>query len=458
MRHDLIGAALAAAVILGAPVPSGGQEPAESLQEVLRSTLETHEAVQIAGEDLEQASLRRSRYLMSLTPDLSLQAYNQKIGGTGGGEGGAEGEGGGGAGSGPVFFPEGTYYGYSFSLTQPIYTGGRALAAYRGAGDQESALQIQEKIVRRDLLVASAEAYYSVLAAMETVRIGEQAVIRAERNLDLAEKRLELGEGLVTDRLRAEVNLAERQSNLITFRRALADARDGVRRLCGRPLAEKPHMVKPLPDIEGTLDDLVSEALEGRPEREQDLYGIRAAEEDVREKKGRFLPALYAAGSYYGSGEEFDEQETGWQAGVFLQFPIYERASRFYLLKESRSALRQARLRDNGREKDISLEVSRLYNALASSQARLGTLRKQVELAEENSRLAEKRFSVGLADSLETVDAQTALLEAEVGLTAERLRFEVSKLRLARALGRELLPLLAATVAEDAPSGGREAR
>jgi outer membrane protein len=424
-----------AALTLAAFSDARGEElPAGTLGEVLASTLERHESLEILEEEALQADLRKSRFLMSVTPDLSLQAYGRRVGSTGsGGEGEEEG-------GGPVFFPEGTYYGYSFSLTQPLYTGGRALAAYRGAGDLESSVRIQGELARRDLLVAAAESYFAVLAAREVVRIGEQAVVRAERHLELARKRLDLGEGVVTDRLRAEVNLAEVESDLVGFRKALADARDRVKRLAGRPLAAVPAPVDSLPEIEGSIEDLVAEALGARLELEQDRLEVRAANEDVREKKGRFLPALYAAGSYYGSGEEVTAQETGWQAGLVLEIPIYQRAARFYHLKESRSALRQAALKSVGRAKDISLEVSRLANAMEAASVRIGTLRKQAELASENVRLAEKRFSVGLADSLETVDAQTSLLQAEVGLTAERLLFEVAKLRLAKALGRDLFP------------------
>jgi outer membrane protein TolC len=422
--------------MLTAPAAGRGEElPLGTLQEVLASTIEKSETLGILEEEALQADLRKSRYLMSITPDLSLQAYGRRVGGTGSG-GESEGE----EGGGPVFFPEGTYYGYSFNLTQPLYTGGRAMAAYRGAGDVENSVQIEGEITRRDLLVAAAEAYFAVLAAREVVRIGEQAVIRAQRHLELAQKRLDLGEGVITDRLRAEVNLAEVESDLVGFRKALADARARVKRLAGRPLAAVPAKVEFLPAIEASVDDLVAEALGARLEREQDRLGIKIAEEDVREKKGRFLPALYAAGSYYGSGEEISDQEEGWQAGIVLEIPIYQRAARFYHLKESRSALRQALLKSDGRAKDITLEVNRLANAMEAASVRIVTLRKQAELARENVRLAEKRFSVGLADSLETVDAQTSLLGAEVGLTAERLQFEVAKLRLVKALGRDPFP------------------
>jgi outer membrane protein TolC len=427
-------AAVAAALTLTALPNARGQDlTVGTLPEVLASTVERHESLAILEEEALQADLRKSRFLMSITPDLSLRAYGRRVGST---ESGGEEEDGGG----PGFSPAGTYYGYSFSLTQPLYTGGRALAAYRGAGDLENSVKIEGEITRRDLLVAAAEAYFAVLAAREVVRIGEQGVVRAERHLELAQKRLDLGEGVVTDRLRAEVNLAEVESDLVGFRKALADARARVRRLAGRPLAAVPAIVDSLPEIEGSIEDLVAEALGARLELEQDRLGVRAAKEDVREKKGRFLPAIYAAGAYYGSGEEVSDQETGWEAGVVLEIPIYQRAARFYHLKESRSALRQARLRGDGRAKDITLEVSRLANAMEAASVRIGTLRKQAELARENVRLAEKRFSVGLADSLETVDAQTSLLGAEVGLTAERFLFEVAKLRLAKALGRDPFP------------------
>lgn len=421
------------------PSVSRTQElPASNLEEVLRSTLRRNEALKISAEDVNQAQLRKKRFLMSMTPDLSFQAYNRKVGGTGsaGGESSEGGEGGGGGG--PLFFPEGTYYGYNFSLTQPLYTGGRALAAYRGAGEVEGSRRIGKELTRRDLLVAATEAYYAVLAAMEAVRIGEQAVVSSERHLELARKRLDLGEGLVTDRLRAEVNLSEVTSDLIRFKNGLADARAGVTRISGRDLAASPEMIEFLPEITGDLGELVEEALSARLEREQNRHGIRAAEEDVREKKGRFLPALFVAAGYSGFGEEVREQATGWDAGLYLEFPIYERASRFYLLKESRSVLRQAELADDVRVKDITLEVSRLYNALEASESQIATLRKQVEFAGENLRLAEKRFAVGLADSIELVDTQTADLTSRVNLTAEVLRFETAKIRLTNALGRGL--------------------
>jgi outer membrane protein TolC len=422
---------ITAALILGAAASAGAEhrgEPLRTLADVLRDTVTTHEGIAIAVEDSEQARLRKRRFSMSLTPEITFQTYGRRSDQVPQ------------PGSGMPDLDVQTSYGYSFNLSQAVYTGGRAFAAWRGAGAQEKAAQLQVALVSRDLITAAAEGYYSVQSTTEAVRIGEQAVVRAQRHLELAEKRLELGEGVVTDRLRAEVNLAEVESDLIGFRNALDNARDGLSRLCGCSLAADPEKVEALPAVEEDVETLIKEAVARRLEREQDRHGIESAEEDVREKKGRFLPAVALTGSYFGSGEEYTDQESGWEAGLTLSIPIYQRASRYYILRESQSALKQAELREAGRVRDISLEVSRLYNAVRSSRAAMDTFAKQVELAEENLRLAEKRFSVGLADSIETVDTQTALLSAEVNLTAEKLRYEIAKLRLVKALGRDLFP------------------
>ena len=418
---------LAAVFVLLSSSPAVAEGPVGTLDDVIRLTVTRHESIEIAGESVEQARLMKNRYLMSLTPDISLQAYGKRGDAPPPPNGAGPDE------------DEKTTYGYAVTLTQPVYSGGRATAAYRGAGKTENALRLQRDLTARGLRVTATEAYYGVLSWMEAVRVGEQAVARAEKHLERSRRRLELGEGLLTDKLRAEVNVADVSASLIGYRSGLADARNQVERLCGCTLAESPAAVTPLEPIKGSVDELVEEALKGRLEVKQDSLGVMAAEEDRREKKGRFMPALYVAASYYGSGEEYDDQESGWEAGLYLEFPIYQRASRYYLLKESDSVLRQTKIRGEGRGRDIALEIKGLHNSLTSAEARIETLRKQVELARESLRLSEKRFDVGLADSLEAVDSQTTLLGAEVSLTAEVNLFEVSRLRLLNALGREFM-------------------
>jgi hypothetical protein len=65
--------------------PSPKPPPARSLEEVIRFTVETHDALRVASEELLQADPRRKRFLYSVTPDFSFQAGYRRVGGAGGG-------------------------------------------------------------------------------------------------------------------------------------------------------------------------------------------------------------------------------------------------------------------------------------------------------------------------------------------------------------------------------------
>ena len=68
----------------------------------------------------------------------------------------------------------------------------------------------------------------------------------------------------------------------------------------------------------------------------------------------------------------------------------------------------------------------------------VGSLTLGVAAAAENLRLTERRYEVGLADSIEVADAQSADVVAQVGLVVAGYRLETLTLRLRNALGREL--------------------
>ena len=164
---------------------------------------------------------------------------------------------------------------------------------------------------------------------------------------------------------------------------------------------------------------------------------MSAAEEDVREKKGRYLPSLALRAAYGEAGEELSDRPWAWSAGVVLEMPIYQGGATTYELRESRLGLEQQRLRAAGavarhRARGAQPAARDRGRALRGREPRLG-----VAAAAENLRLAERRYEVGLADSLEVADAQQADVAARVGLVAAGYRLEALTLQLRSALGRD---------------------
>jgi outer membrane protein TolC len=425
-RWSRIAVPLATAAVLLCPGSLGAAEPApaRTLEEVVRATIASEESLQIAEAEVRKAELRSRRFFLYLTPDLRLQGSYLRIGAEDTGDNGG---------------PEsGDTYAWAFTLNQPLYTGGRATAAYRGQKDQEGSLRLGAELRRRSLSVTAAQAYYTVLGAVEAIGIGEQAVALARLQFEQATRRVQLGEAVLNDQLRAEVTLRRFESELAGLRSTLARAREAVRRLSGLELAEELVVPATLPLITGDDGSLVAEALAARREPEQARLAVAAAEESVREKQGRFLPSLALNAAWGETGEEFSDRAWSWSAGIVLDMPIYERGSTPYELSEARVGLEQERLRAEATSRDIEREVRDLLREIEAARSEIESLRLGVAAAAENLRLAARRYEVGLADSLEVADAQNADVVARVGLVAASYRLEILNVRLRNALGREL--------------------
>lgn len=405
--------------------------PAGTLEEVLQGALASEESFAIAAAEARKAALRSKRALLLLTPEVGLQASwvtsDEQDAGDQGQEGGGV---------------SGDQIGYALTLAQPLYTGGRATAAYRGQRAVEGSTRLEAELARRRALLGAAEAYYGALAAADTLQIARQTLETAEEQHRLASRRVELGEAVLNDQLQAEVRVLRAKGAVAAAQGAVERAREAVRRASGRELAAEPAVPPPQPPLPAAPEQLVAEALANRIELEVGRLGVLAAGEDLREKRGRFLPALGLEASYARTGEEVGDLDWRWRAGINLTLPIYQAGQRLYAVRESEVGVEEARLAAQATSRDIEREVRALASDRAVSAAQLEGLTKQVAAAEEGHRLASRRYAVGLAPSLEVIDAQATLAVARVGRVAELYQLELLTLRLTLALGRDPFPAL----------------
>jgi outer membrane protein len=99
-------------------------------------------------------------------------------------------------------------------------------------------------------------------------------------------------------------------------------------------------------------------------------------------------------------------------------------------------------------KKEIALEVKAAHLELATQKGILSFLEDQLLFARENYHAVSRQFEVGLADSLDVLDANTLLVSAERKAAAAALRLQFASLRLKKAAG---LPWALAKAEPDPP-------
>lgn len=282
----------------------------------------------------------------------------------------------------------------------------------------------------------AAETYFSVLSSQNLVAAAERNRSTVRELLEAIKARRDAGEALGVDQNRAELQLVEAEESLIRAKNAGDSAADYLSFLVGKPapLALAPVEVHPMP---GAADRaLLKTALEHRPDLKAAGRDVMAEDLGVKASWMDFLPTLSASGNYRLT------QNTGWSGDsdswniVFsLDWILYDGGLRRALTRDQTSRRQVAKLKKRLLKREIGMEVRQSLRDLSTADATLKTAREKLRLAKINQEAVLARYKAGLATSLEVVEADDDLTQAEVGAVVEALNLSLKRLALLKSLG-----------------------
>ena len=167
----------------------------------------------------------------------------------------------------------------SADLTVPVLNLARR-AAVPQARDQVEVAQFTTATVRRDIAVATAQAYLAVIAARRQVDVDQRALDSAAAHVDYAQKRLQGGSGTRLNELRAAGAASLAATRLEGSRLAVRRAQEALGALI---VANGPADAGAEPgfDIPATVND--EDWMKGRPDMQAQMAAQRAAEHIVRD-------------------------------------------------------------------------------------------------------------------------------------------------------------------------------
>lgn len=399
---------------------AAAQERTLTLEEAYRYALENHEDLGIARENISQAKddLTKSiaRILPNITAEGSYTRYTEaKTTDTG-----------------FVTQPESATMA-EIRLTQPLYSGGREWAVQR-----QARLQIEGETrglegTTESVMLDTARAYYGVLKAQKDVEIKSAALKRAVERLEVAEARFSVGDVTRSAVLRAQAELAGAEAELRRSLNGLDNSKVLLKRLTG--LEEVFTLVEPAPQGPVALDPerLIERALEHRSDYARLVLQEKAASEGIVIAKAGFKPSLRLEGVY--SWRDQDPQTTFFQeesaSGTLrLTYPLFEGFLRKAELSDARSELREAELTRLGLKRNITVQVTEAANNVRAIESLIESFRRQVAFAEEDYSMVFEQFKFGVATTLDVIDADTTLVEAQTSLASATYDLEVAKLNL----------------------------
>ena len=330
-------------------------------------------------------------------------------------------------------------------LQWPIYTAGRIEALGNAARAEAEAIGQDGAAAGADLRLEITRAYWAVLTARETVRVVAESLAQMGAHLADVQNRLKIGLVPPNDVLSVEAQYSRQQLLQIEARNGLETASADFRRLVGLPadtsfdLADRLEALAPgSPDV-GTLIDA---ARHGRAERQAIERRVAAAVARGVAAAAGDRPLIALAGGYdYARPNprifpRAAQWNGSWDVGVNLSWSLWDGGRVRADVAEADANRRAVEQRLQEFDSVLDVEVRQRVLDLSSATAAIGVASDAVKSAAEARRVVTERFSAGVATNTDVLDAQVALLQAELDRTRALASARLAAARLDRALGR----------------------
>ena len=321
-----------------------------------------------------------------------------------------------------------------------LFKGGRDALRLDMAQKDLHISTLSKQEVDNQLQATVIKAYYSALAAKDSMHIAQKSVDTVRKELEMTRVRYEAGGVLKSDLLSMQVRLAQSKEDLVraknNYQRSLATLANvlGLDADKDFKLSQPEALELNLPS---NYRQRLGYALAHRAELEkirQKLIKTRLQLDMVRSE---YLPRLDLQGKYYHDDPDLDYSSSreNWTLGLMLNWEFFSGLSTQAKEEQAQASIQEMLAADRKTVQAIQLDVKTSSLRLEEARARRRVTQASVRQAEESLKLVRLQYKGGSSTITRYLNAELALTQAR--MAASRAYYDQRKARsdLARALG-----------------------
>jgi outer membrane protein TolC len=309
---------------------------------------------------------------------------------------------------------------------------------YQSAKESERAARLSAQDARDLVVQAVASSYLQIIADASRAEAIRFQVETAQALYNRAADQHNAGTSPAIDVLRSQVELKQQQQRLIAQENQFAKDKLSLGRVIGLPPGQDFNIVEavpfsPLTSI--TQEEALRTALEHRTDYQSYQAQVRAAEDAVSAARGQRYPTGSVTADYGDTGTSLGSSHGTFTFVAAAKFNIFDggRISGDVIQAKATLKQRQDELADLSAQIDYQVRTAFLDIRTAADQ--VAVAQSNLELANQTLVQARDRFSAGVTDNIEVVQAQESVASANDSLIAALYGHNLAKVALARALG-----------------------
>jgi outer membrane protein len=331
------------------------------------------------------------------------------------------------------------------NLNMTLFDGGQRLYNLRTAKYDIAAAEANRVAVKYNVALQVKQQYYAVLAAIESRDAAQLQITQAAEQFRVSVAKVRAGAATRSDSLRGVIQVGNAQLALITAQSNKEAADAALTRIVGSevPLTADPASVQEnmaaLPDSA----ELAALAKHG-PAVQQAEANVQSSEEQTKASKAPYLPSLSASYSRTGSGIDsrfgLGDQPFSYNGRLSfsLSYPVFNNFLREEQVVRARVAETNAQVTLRDTQLAAQESLTQNIGALRSASQRVAIQVASVAAAEEDVRVQQQRYNIGMSVLLDLITSQAALATAEQALIQARYDYRIARAQLEALIGRDL--------------------
>ncbi len=418
-----------------APEPTASSQTLEiDFQDAIDRGLRNNLGLLLAGDQVESARGERWKQLAELLPDVSIRGQEavqtQSLSALG---------------LKPSVFHAPlpavigpfNYFDLRAKASQSIFNY-KSWEKERAAAESLKASQLNFRDAREMVVLAVGNSYLQEIAAAARVETAEAQITNAQALYQKAADQQKAGLSPAIDALRSQVELQTRQQQLIVARNELAKATLSVARVIGLPLGQRFVLTEKAPYQAMTplsVDTYLQHAYAGRLDYQAAMVQVRTAELNRKGAVAGRYPTLDLDANYGDIGVTPAHSNGTWQVMGGINIPVFAGNRVHADVLEADAQLKQAQAQLGDLRGRIDYQVRTALLDLDASAQQVEVARSSVDLAEQALTQSQDRFTAGVADNLEVVQAQETVASAHESYIQSLYAHNLAKVEMAYAIG-----------------------
>ncbi|NWD76451.1 TolC family outer membrane protein [Pseudomonas gingeri] len=339
---------------------------------------------------------------------------------------------------------------YQATLSQPIFRADRWFQ-FQAAKDINEQAALQLSATEQNLILQSAESYFAVLRAQDTLASTKAEEAAFKRQLDQSNERFDVGLSDKTDVLTSQASYDTSRANRIVAQRQVDDAFEALMTLTNRQYNSIQGIVHTLPVLAPTPNDAkawVDTAARQNLNLLASNYAVSAAEETLKQRKAGHAPTVDAVAQYQNGdndafgltnpnalGQNYGGPVKQTSIGLQLSIPLYSGGLTSSQVRESYSRLSQTEQQRESLRRQVVENTRNLHRAVNTDVEQVQARKQSIISNQSALEATEIGYQVGTRNIVDVLDAQRQLYTSVRDYNNTRYDYILDNLRLKQAAG-----------------------